>query len=197
MKVCIKSNFIGKFLISSAAMVVLLCSAVNAKDAALWRMDPKVSKIEFTALHSGSKITGSFPKFSAKISFDKNSLSTSSVEIAINLAEFTLSYAEAKSTLENADWFNIKAFPQATFKSQKITKISENKFRIDGQLTLKGKSSPLSFDFNFAEFSDKKAEAIGGFSLNRASFGIGNDDTNLNKAVQDLVQVQFTVAAVR
>jgi cytochrome b561 len=160
-----------------------------------WEILADESKIEFFATQDKSTINGSFKKFSGEIFFDKSDLKNSKIIVDINLKSVLASFDGASEMLLEKDWFNAKEFPVAKFSSQKISKILENKFHVDGHLKLKNIELPLSFDFSFKEFSSKKAIAIAEFELNRSAFGVGSKDEKASHDIKDSIKIKFQISA--
>lgn len=101
--------------------------------------------------------------------------------------------------LNSADFFDTKKYPNAKFVSKKVTKLANNKYRIDGDMTIKGKTSPASIT---GEFSDKNGLLVfaGAFNFDRTKYGIqyGSGDffSGLgDKMIHNLVTVDFEVKA--
>lgn len=185
-----------KKLILSAAKISLAISifAFNS-NAAEWKIVPAESMINFSVKQNSSTITGGFSKFSAKINFDKNNLSTSNVEILVDTTSVSASLSDATSTLPTKDWLDSKSFSTAKFEAKKFTKISDKQFKAEGNLTLKGKTSPLTLDFNFSEYTDKKAIATGKTVIKRDAFMVGAKDAANAHGVQNDVAITFTLTA--
>lgn len=162
-----------------------------------WKIIAKDSKLEFKTIQENSTVTGSFKKFSGKINFDPAQLKTSKVSIEIDTTSADVSFSEAADTLHSSSWLATKAFPKATFTAEKFTSLSKKKFRADGKLTLKGKTTPIVLDFTLNEFSKNKAVAVGGATIKRSSFEVGDRDIKKANGVKDEVEISFTISAER
>ncbi len=182
-----------KFLLTAIAL--LLYSSNSFAVVKQWQIIADQSKLEFVANQAGSDVKGSFKKFSGEILFDKNALNASKVNIEIDLSSVFTSSSETVETLKSKDWLDIKSFVKATFKSEKFSKISENKFSTTGILTIKNKAVPVKLEFEFKEYSASQAKAVGTATLNRNDFGIGNKDEKLANGVKGVVKVNFEIVA--
>lgn len=163
-----------------------------AEKVTAWKIDNSKSKIEFVATQNSTPINGSFGKFSGVINFSKDNLQDSNATILVDLNSVKASLSQAPDVLKESGWFDVRNFPKAEFKSQKFTKISENKFRCDGVLTLKGVKMPVALDFTFDEYSAKTAIVKGQSTINRLDFKIGKKDEN---SIKDLVTIKFAITA--
>lgn len=163
-----------------------------AEKVTAWKIDNAKSAVEFVATQNSHTINGHFAKFSGVINFNKDNLEGSNVKILVETNSVKASLSEAPNVLRESGWFDVKNFPKAEFKSQKFTKISENKFRCNGILTLKGTKIPTVLDFSFDEYSAKKAVAKGEAMINRLDFKVGKEGEN---GIKDLVKIKFTITA--
>lgn len=90
-----------------------------------WKIIAEKSAIEFSGIRDKSAIKGSFKKFSGQITFDKNQLSKSKVQIDIDTSSIELSYDEATQTILGSDWLAANLFPKASFISDRIILLSD------------------------------------------------------------------------
>ncbi len=75
--------------------------------------------------------------------------------------------------------FDAEKIPTFTFKSTAIKKIDAKKFKLDGNLTLKGVTKPVTFDLTLSGIGKnmRTQKPIAGFKLTgtikRTDFGVG------------------------
>jgi polyisoprenoid-binding protein YceI len=184
---------IMKKIITITSLILFSLSA-SAAEVVAWKIIPTQSKIDFKVSQDGSNIVGYFKKFDGKINFDKNQLAKSNVAIDIDMSSIVVSLAEAGGTVQSPEWLSAKAFPKATFVTDKFSSKGKS-FRADGILTIKGKSVPTSLEFSFEEPSANKSRATGKVIIKRSAFGVGNSDVKKANGVQDEVEVSFVVNA--
>lgn len=165
--------------------------------AANWQIVPSESKIEFVANKDGSPINGVFKKFSGTIVFDKADLKNSQVAINVDVNSLNTLFYGAIDRLKTKEWLDIKTFPTAEFKSEKFNQINKDQFTCDGFLQLKGVKLPVKLYFYFQEYSATKAHATGIAKISRSAFGVGNKDEQKAEGVKNLVEIKFTISAVR
>jgi len=81
--------------------------------------------------------------------------------------------------LRSADFFEVEKYPAMTFKSTSIKKISKDKYKLTGNLTIHGITKPVTMDLWFRGTAENPLNKItsAGFqltgSLKRSDFGIG------------------------
>ena len=91
-------------------------------------------------------------------------------------------------------WFNVKAFPKATFVTQQIKAVGAHQFDVTGVLTIKGKSQDIKFPLTLIA-QGNAAVLSGSFVLRRADFGIGEGIWSKFDVVANNIQVNFLLTA--
>ncbi len=174
---------------------LLATSAIYAQ----WTADKGHSKIGFTVSHHGiSEVDGYFKKFDATITAVKPDLSDAVFELNIETPSINTDLEMRDSHLKSEDLFNVEKFPTLTFKSTSFKKIAGNKYKLEGNLTMKGITKPMSLDVTMngpVPNPNKQAnnmqlgiKALG--KLKRSDFGIGG---KLETAfVSDEVELRLT-----
>jgi len=158
-----------------------------------WKVIPDRSSLSFIATQNNSPVSGEFKTYTAQIDFDPH-LKTSRIQVNVDMNSVSTSYDEVEQTLKTADWFNVKLFPEAVFKTTSITKLGNNIYLADGNLTLRDKIIPISFPFTLA-IKNKIAEANGVVTLKRTQFGVGQNDWAKTDVIKNDVKVKFHIFA--
>lgn len=167
------------------------------QDANAWTIVQEGSKIDFKATQDSSEIPGTFKKFEGNIIFNPDKLSASKITMTVDTSSVAVSFADSIEILKNATWLATTQFPKATFTTNMITRISDTAYVASGTLTIKGKTSPISLNFSFPEYSETmgKATATGSFTIKRSDFNIGDRDIKKANGVKEEVTVSFTIDA--
>ena len=175
-------------------VVILICSFFVLSGHLLARTKPKSPTESFHEIDTektnikwtGRKVTGSHWG-SVKVSkvmgmgglliFDKGVLSHGKVKIDMNSIE-VLDIKDPKKRasltdhLKSDDFFATDKYPIATLKIRKVTaKEAKNVFDIQGELTIKGITKPISFEAT-VEPVENKVKASAKIRFNRADYGI-------------------------
>ncbi len=161
-----------------------------------WQIVPEESAITFTGIQNSSPLQGAFTTFTAKIFFDPDALTSSKVDLIVDMNSLAMSYAEAKSTLQSSDWFNIKLFPKAEFKAFQWKRLSDERFQAIGTLTIRDKTVPVTLNFKTENFGNNKKGITGSTLIKRTAFGVGQGDWAGTDEVKDDVTVNFKIVAV-
>jgi len=114
-----------------------------------WTIDPHHSSIQATALHLGmSRIHGRLRSFSGHVQV-ADPLENSSVEVVIDPKAVDSDDPDRDAHLRSPDFLDVDAYPDITFKSDGLTRLSGRNWRVDGVLTLKGVSAPVALDVQY------------------------------------------------
>ena len=150
---------------------------------------PAQSEIQFVSKQMGVPVEGQFKTFSAQVSFDPAKLPASKITFTVDTGSADIG-REANAELPKAVWFNVAAFPKATFQSSSIKRIDATKFEVAGKLSIKGLSSDVVVPVTLAQ-SGANTTATGAFPIKRLSFRIGEREWADTSMVADDVQVKF------
>ena len=138
----------------------------------IWNVDASHSEVGFTARHlMVSKVRGQFKDFAAVVTVAQP-FEHSSVEATVQMASVDTNSADRDTHVKSADFFDVDNNPTMTFTSSKVTDHS-----LEGLLTIKGVSKPVSFDLEFGGVSaDPWGGTRAGFEatteINRKDFGL-------------------------
>lgn len=132
------------------------------------------SSLTFATTYQGEVFAGSFPGFTARMSFDPAQLAGSKLEVTIPMAGANSKNAERDDTLKGVDFFSIAKFPQARFSATKFRSLGGNNYAADGTLTLRGASKPVTLNFTWTP-GDKPVLA-GKTTVKRLDFAVGAGD---------------------
>lgn len=142
-----------------------------------WAIDSAHSSLEFAVKHMVfATAKGRFGEFSGTIAFDPNNISSSSVDVEIDVSSVTTSQVQRDGHLNSADFFDTENFPKASFKSTSVTGSPEH-LKVVGDLTLKDVTKPVTLDAEFlgqgvSPFGVHVAAFSATTKINRAEFGL-------------------------
>ena len=173
------------------ASVALAGVALGA--AAQQKLVPAGSEIAFTSRQMGVPVEGKFRKFDAQIAFDPKQPAAAKVAFTVDLASVSFGAAETETEVAKPDWFNTKAFPQASFQSTSVTATGPNRFDVAGRLSIKGATQDVVVPITLTQ-AGGTTTATGGFTLKRQDFKIGDGDWKDTSMVANEVQVRLKLA---
>lgn len=137
-----------RLALASAALLAATAGAVLA-DPVTYTIDPSHSQVGFNVRHFFSRVPGRFNDFEGSVTFDDKDASKSSVDVTIKTASIYTNNDRRDNHLRSNDFFAADSFPTITFKSTKVTPAGENKFKVDGNLTIRGITKPVTLDASF------------------------------------------------
>lgn len=112
----------------------------------VWTFDPAHTSIGFTVKHlMAAKVRGSFKSFSGTISQGDAAPSTS-VTVSIDPSSIDTGAEDRDNHLRSADFFDAENHPVMTFKGSTFEKVSETKYKLTGDLTMRGNTKPVVLD---------------------------------------------------
>ncbi|RZI80947.1 MAG: polyisoprenoid-binding protein [Rubrivivax sp.] len=177
------------------AMAALAASAAQAAPAT-YAIDPTHTFVTFEAKHFGTSTNrGRFDKKSGSITLDLEA-KTGKADITLDTASITTGTAAFDGHLKSKDFFNVEAFPTATFVGDKFTFDGDKVSAVSGTLTLLGKSQPAEFKANnFGCYMNPrlKREVCGGdfeTTIQRSTFGMTFGVPMIPDNVKLVVQVE-------
>lgn len=153
---------------------------------------PAQSEVAFVSRQMGVPVEGKFKSFSAQVAFDPAKLATSQIAFTVDTGSADIS-REANAELPKATWFNVAAFPKASFQSSRIKRLNASQFEVAGQLSIKGLTSPVVVPVTLTQ-SGSITTATGTFPIKRLAFRIGEKEWADTSMVADEVQVKFKIA---
>jgi polyisoprenoid-binding protein YceI len=153
------------------------------------------SKVTFQYKQMGVGMDGRFKKFTAQLNFDPAKPASAQAQLEIDLASVDAGSSEADDEVVGKTWFNVKAFPKASFVARQIRSTGSNQFEVSGVLTLKGKSQDIKFPLQYV-VQGNTGVFSGGFVMQRADFAIGEGTWAKFDVVANDIQVQFQLTAI-
>ena len=167
-------------MIKTTLSLIFLLGNLFTFGQTVWTLDKGHSKVGFTVSHHMiSEVDGYFKKYEAKITSAKDDFSDAVFEMTAETASLNTENEMRDGHLKGEDLFDATKFPTLSFKSTSFTKIIGNRYKIIGDLTIKGKTLPITLDLWLVgpEKNERgKRYEIGIKStgkLSRNAFGVG------------------------
>jgi polyisoprenoid-binding protein YceI len=157
------------------------------------KLVPAQSEIAFTSKQMGVPVDGKFKKFDAQIAFDPKQPDAARIAFTVDLASVSFGASETEAEVAKPDWFNTKAFPQATFQSSSVKATGPGKFEVAGKLAIKGASQNVVVPVTVSQ-AGGTTTAAGAFVIKRLDFKIGDGDWKDTSMVANEVNVKFKLS---
>jgi polyisoprenoid-binding protein YceI len=157
--------------------VSVLFLQVAAFSQSKWTLDPVHSNVRFTVPHLViSEVEGSFKKFDGTVTTSKPDFSDAQINFTIDVASINTDNERRDGHLKSDDFFNAEKYPQMTFRSTSFKKVSDNKYELLGDLTIRDVTKPVKFDVVYGGSIVNHGTTKAGF---KATSSINRFDYNL------------------
>lgn len=141
-----------------------------------WVLDPSHSEVTFKVKHLMiSNVKGEFKNFEGLINGED--FTNATISAKIKAESIHTNDTERDNHLKSEDFFEVEKFPEITFKSTSLKKVSDDDYKLIGDITIKGITKEISLDTEFGGFmKDPYGNEKAGFSMNgkinRKDFGL-------------------------
>lgn len=170
--------------------------------AGKWKIDPVHSYLGFVVRHMVvGRLRGHFNKFEGEIVTAENPLE-SSASLTVDATSISTGNETRDGQVRSAAFFSVEEHPMLTFSSTGVRQGGSG-FILDGELSLRGVTRPLSLDVQLGGFGpDTMGNTRCGFSatgeIDRRDFGTPYDDRvpGGGLAVSNVVQLRLEVEGV-
>jgi polyisoprenoid-binding protein YceI len=165
--------------VASAAL-----SSFKATAQDTWTADKAHSKLGFSITHMMvSDVEGSFKSFESTIVSSKPDFSDAVINLSADVNSVNTEDDKRDGHLKSADFFDAEKYPKLTFKSTSVKKVSGNKYKVSGLLTLHGVTKPVVLDAVLRGTTVNMAKkTVAGFkvtgTLKRADYVLGSKYPN-------------------
>jgi polyisoprenoid-binding protein YceI len=186
-----------RLTLAAAAIATLSGAALAAPETFV--IDGTHSFPRFSYNHFGySTQISRFNKTTGKIVLDKEA-KTGSVDVVIDMKSVDSGYPVFNGHLQGEDFLDTEKYPTATFKSTKVRFDGDKPAAVDGNLTIKGVTKPVTLtltSFQLMPHPMMKKDAIGANAttkIRRTEFNAGKYAPN----VGDEVTIDIAVEAIK
>jgi polyisoprenoid-binding protein YceI len=133
-----------------------------------------------------------FKRFDGSIHYDPAHADDAHATLHVDTSSLDVGDDDSDAEVRGASWFDSAHYPTATFESTRITTRDAQHFDANGNLTIKGRTRPVTVTVSVAPAAHGFAYD-GSFELSRRDFGIG--DPQWDSVLDDHVRVRFHLLA--
>ena len=150
---------------------------LDIPESGTFAIDTSHSAAAFAVRHlMVSKTKGRFTDFAGEINIDNDPLK-SSVAVTIQAASITTGDEQRDGHLRSADFLDVENHPTLEFKSTSVRHAKGDKFVVDGDLTVRGVTKPVTLDLEYAgaivdPWGGQRAAFSATTKINREDFGL-------------------------
>jgi polyisoprenoid-binding protein YceI len=167
-----------------------------------WQIDPTHSSVTAAARHMMlTTVRGAFSGATGVIDFDPAKPEAGGVELRIPAASVNTGDEKRDGHLRSADFLDAATHPEIVFKSTKVTAKGKNDFIVDGDLTIRGTTKPVSVNVELVGIgvdprAGQRAAFDAKFSFDRTQWGlVWNMPIPSGVLVGEKITVEANVAA--
>jgi polyisoprenoid-binding protein YceI len=170
-----------------------------------WNIDTSHSGVHFSIRHLViAKVRGTFDRWQGSFQFDDQNPAASKVSARIEAASIDTREERRDAHLRSADFFDVEKYPELTFESAKVEKLSDERYRVTGDLTIHGVTKEVVLDVESLgaakdPWGNDRVAYQAQTSINRKDFGL-----TWNQALEtggvlvgEKVDISLDVQAVR
>lgn len=176
-------------------------SVLSSLPAGTFNIDPTHSRVGFSVRHAMvTKVRGAFNEYAGSGTVENG---VAALHIDITAASVDTGNTDRDGHLQSPDFFDVANFPKLTFVSTSIKDAGAEKVIVEGNLTIKDVTKPISIEFEYTgTATDPYGNARFGFEgtseINRKDFGL-----TWNAAletggllVSENVKLEFEISAI-
>ena len=168
-------------------------------------IDAAHSRIGFVArLAMVTKVRGAFNEFEGTAVLDGADPAASSAQLTISSKSIDTRNAQRDEHLRSNDFFAMDEYPTITFVSTAARQTGEGEFELDGDLTIKGVTRPVTVPFTYEgsatdPFGNLRVGFEGSVVVNRKDWGV-NWNAGLEAGgvlVSEKITLEFEISAIK
>jgi polyisoprenoid-binding protein YceI len=145
---------------------------------ATWTIDTAHSEIGFKVRHLVvSTVSGKFTAFDGKLEGDPEYLTKGKISFTADIDSIHTGNEQRDGHLKSPDFFDAANFPKLSFTSTSIEKTGDADYKVNGNLTLKGVTKPVTLAVEFGGIEKSLyGQTVAGFEvttkINRLDYGL-------------------------
>ncbi len=150
---------------------------LTVPEPGVFAVDTSHSELTFSVRHMMvSKVRGRFGQVSGSITI-ADALEDSSVEVTIGVGSIDTGAPDRDGHLTSADFFDAETYPEITFRSTGVRDIDGDEFTLEGDLTVRDVTRPVSFRATYNGVGKNPWGALvvgfeGSVEIDREDFGL-------------------------
>ncbi|UYQ93722.1 YceI family protein [Chitinophaga horti] len=149
-------------------LLLVCCRLTVAGQPATWKLDRVHSSVKFGVTHMLiSEVEGKFSSYDGTFKSAKPDFTDAVINFNVDVLSIDTDDDNRDKHLRSADFFNAEEYPKMTFKSTKFTRQDENRYLLEGDLTIRGITKKTNFNVTLGgQTTDSKGRTHAGFKAN-------------------------------
>lgn len=182
-------------------IIIAICTTALFTNAQIYTLDKNHTKIGFTATHFYiSYVDGHFTDVVATLTSKKEDFSDAVIIMTASVNSLDTDNDVRDKDLKSADWFDEARYPTIMFKSTSFKKASATVYKLNGEITIRGITKPISLDVAYGKVMNPTTKKyMVGFTIsgnvNRQDFRVGSGapDSVVGDHISIRTNVEFSV----
>ncbi len=142
------------------ALILGLALAPGLAAAAPWTLDP-ATEVSVDVPWRGSDVKVRFSGLKGQVDFDEKSPEAAKARISVAAGSAETGVGVVNALVRSEGYLDAARFPTISFQLDKLTRLSKSEARVDGRLTLRGVTKPVSFDAKVLRYGPAKTTRTG------------------------------------
>lgn len=182
--------------VRSITWLIVLGGLSIATAAEPYEVDSVHSSVVFRIRHLGvSYAYGRFNDIRGRFAFDDADPAKSVIDISVKVDSIDTANSDRDKHLKSAEFFNVAEHPTIAFKSVKVEKLADNKYKAAGEMTLRGVTKPLTVELERVGSVDHPKLGVRSgfetvFTIKRGDFGLDAAAGMLGEEVRLMVSIE-------
>jgi len=155
-----------------------------ATEMAAWDVDTNHSRVGFSVRHFFTPVEGQFDDYDIDLSFDPEAPENGHVRVTIDAASVDTGNDRRDADLRGSSFFEAERFPELSFESERIERVSDTEFVVHGNLTIRDVTRPIELEVTLLGMREldgdvqRNGRMIAGFEaaaiIDRRDFTVGS-----------------------
>jgi polyisoprenoid-binding protein YceI len=171
-------------LVLGCALIGLPAASSTAEGAGLWKLDPGLSQVSFTAASRLGDVDGVFQKWEMDAIVPAD-LAKGTGRFIVDVASIDTRNRQRDDHLRNADFFDVDKYPRAVFSIDSVTILAKGHVQVRGRMKIKKIERAETLVFHRNETADR-LELNAKLVMDRTAYGI-DYDSFLNPIEREIV----------
>lgn len=149
-------------------LTLTLLMGLAAQAQTTWVFDAAHSSVGFSVMHLViTEVDGKFEKYDGQLTTTKDDFTYANINFTIDVNSINTGQSKRDGHLKSDDFFDAGNHPQITFKGESLKKVKGNKYKLKGDLTMRGTTKPVELDVKYlGTVQDAYGNTKAGFKIN-------------------------------
>ena len=163
-----------------------------------WILDTSLSTIEFELpVLFAKNVKGKFNTIEGYIELDVNKKKNNKAIFSVQIDDLEMNYIKYKDLLLSNIFFDTQKFPLAVIDTKKFSYDNEKEFKLEAELTLKGKSEIVPLVINVTRLAEELVQIQSELIFSRTNFEIGIGQWSNTSILKDKIKIKTNLFLFR